>query len=450
MSPRRWVLPPIVLLAVTGFGQPPQTSSAATHTRSPIRHIVVVYMENHSFNDVLGKLCVIDSRCRGTTTGKLLDGSSIRLAQATDRVPEIGHGTGATLRAINNGAMNGFESVTHCTAADGYPCYRQYDPAQIPNLATLARSFVISDMTFNSSAYSSWVSHIALVSTTKDGFQGNIPKDSQFHERGPGWGCDSFMDANWAPPGGGDYILVPSCIPDQTGFGPYRESPVQWVPTIMDRMDDAGRSWRIDGGEGTIDTSVGTGYAWSTCPAFADCLYTSQVKKFRPASAILRQADIGRLPALALVTPTYKTSQHNNTSMLMGDNWIGSVVGAIMSGPQWSSTAILITYDDCGCFYDPVPPPNNFGIRSPMVIVSPYAKAGFTDSTVASTNSILAFIEHTFSLPPLAAADRDAYDYSNAFDFTQPPPATPTMTHTSIPRTERRWLARHPGREGVT
>ncbi|MDP9296608.1 MAG: hypothetical protein M3O88_07960 [Actinomycetota bacterium] len=444
------MLPPIVLLAVAGLGQPPQTISAATRTRSPIRHIVVVYMENHSFNDVLGKLCVIDRRCNGTTTGRLLDGSSIPLAQATDRVPEIGHGTRATLRAVNNGGMNGFESVLHCAAADGYPCYSQYGPHQIPNLAALARSFVISDMTFNSSAYSSWVSHIALAAATKDGFQGNIPKVSQFHQRGPGWGCDSFMDAYWTPSGGGDYVLVPSCIPDKTGFGPYRESPVQWVPTIMDRMDHAGRSWRIDGGEGTLDTSVGTGYAWSTCPAFADCLYTSQVEKFRPASAILKQAEIGRLPALTLVTPTYKTSQHNNTSMLMGDNWIGSVAGAIMSGPQWSSTAIFITYDDCGCFYDPVPPPNGFGIRSPMVIVSPYAKPGFTDSTVASTNSILAFIEHTFNLRPLGTGDAAAYDYSRSFDFTQPPPPNPLMTHTSIPRGERRWLARQPDREGVT
>jgi phospholipase C len=444
------MLPPILLLAAAALTRPPETAPAAAATRSPIRHIVVLYMENHTFNNVLGKLCVVDHRCEGTTTGRLSDGSSIPLSRATDVIPAIGHGTAAVRRAINGGAMNGFDTVLHCGESDGYPCYSQFDPGQIPNLAALARTFVISDQTFNSDVYSSWVSHIALVTSTKDGFYGNIPQVSQFHERGPGWGCDSYMDAKWVPPGSTSYILVPACIPDRNGFGPYRDSPVPWVPTIMDRMDAAGRSWRIDGGMGTEDTSVGTGYAWTTCPAFADCLYTPQVKHLVPASQILLQAQRGNLPRLALVVPTFKDSQHNNVSMTRGDNFIGSVVGAIMDGPQWSSTAVFITYDDCGCFYDEVTPPSGFGLRSPMVIVSPYAKRGFTDSNVASTNSILAFIEHNLNLAPLGTGDATAYDYSQSFDYTQPPPATPTMTHTAIPRWERRWLARHPGREGVT
>jgi phospholipase C len=244
--------------------------------------------------------------------------------------------------------------------------------------------------------------------------------------------------------------MVPACIPDQSGFGPYRSSPVQWAPTIMDRMDAAGLPWRIDGGEGMKDTSVGSGYSWATCPTFADCLYTSQAKKFQPWSAVLRQASTGSLTRLTLVTPPFDYSQHNFVSMARGDNWIGNIVRAIMNGPQWSSTAILITYDDCGCFYDEVAPPSGFGLRSPMVIVSPYAKPGFTDSNFASTNSILAFIEHTFSLPPLGDADATAYDYSQSFDFSQPPVASVAMTHTTLPRSERRWLARQPIREGVT
>jgi phospholipase C len=136
--------------------------------------------------------------------------------------------------------------------------------------------------------------------------------------------------------------------------------------------------------------------------------------------------------------------------MAMGDNWIGSVVGAIMSGPQWSSTAIFITYDDCGCFYDPVPPPAGDGIRSPMVIVSPYARAGFTDSSSASTNSILAFIERTFGLAALGAADRNAYDYSGSFDFSQSPLSSIEMARTKVPARERKAIAETPVREGIT
>ena len=85
--------------------------------------------------------------------------------------------------------------------------------------------------------------------------------------------------------------------------------------------------------------------------------------------------------------------------MAQGDNWIGSIVNAIEQGPQWTSTAIFITWDDCGCFYDHVPPPPGLGIRVPMLLVSPYAKAGYTDSAAASFASILAYTEHAFTLP---------------------------------------------------
>jgi phospholipase C len=351
---------------------------------------------------------------------------------------------------MNHGAMNGFEHVKGCSADGGYACYVQYDPSQIPNLAALARAFAISDETFNSSAYSSWVSHIALVAATKDGFQGNIPKVSAYHPRGVGWGCDSYMDAAWRPTEHGSFTLVPACIPDPNGNGPYRASPVPWVPTIMDRLDSAGLSWAIDGGEGTTDTRIGTGYGWSICPTFAECLYTDEIDNLLPSADAVTQAQNGTLRNVTFVTPTYKRSQHNNTSMAMGDNWIGSVVGAIMSGPQWSSTAIFITYDDCGCFYDPVPPPAGDGIRSPMVIVSPYARAGFTDSSSASTNSILAFIERTFGLAALGAADRNAYDYSGSFDFSQSPLSSIEMARTKVPARERKAIAETPVREGIT
>src|SRR2546422_4724334 len=111
--------------------------------------------------------------------------------------------------------------------------------------------------------------------------------------------------------------------------------------------------------------------------------------------------------------------------MLKGDNRIGQAVSAIMTSPQWSSTAIFITYDDCGCFYDHVPPPAGLGIRVPMVIVSPYAIPGSTDSADASVASMLAFTEHMFGLAPLTSEDANAYDYSNSFGFLQSPRLQP-------------------------
>jgi phospholipase C len=144
------------------------------------------------------------------------------------------------------------------------------------------------------------------------------------------------------------------------------------------------------------------------------------------------------------VLPEIGVSQHNQISMMAGDDWIGQLVSAAMSAPTWDSTAIFITYDDCGCFYDHVTPPPNMGIRSPMVIVSPYAKPGFTDSTVASYASMLTFIEHNFGLDPLSRADADAYDYADSFNLAQEPLPPIELSNHPVPRSSLRWLRAHP------
>jgi phospholipase C len=121
-------------------------------------------------------------------------------------------------------------------------------------------------------------------------------------------------------------------------------------------------------------------------------------------------------------------------------------VNAVANGPNWSSTAIFITYDDCGCFYDHVAPPPglSLGIRVPMVIVSPYAKAGFTDSSTASFASMLAFIEHTWQIPALNSVDGTAYDYRNSFNYLQIPLAPARLTPHRVPAWELAHIRAHP------
>jgi phospholipase C len=155
------------------------------------------------------------------------------------------------------------------------------------------------------------------------------------------------------------------------------------------------------------------------------------------------------LPSFSIVTPTTANSEHNGFSMSEGDNWIGSLVSAIQAGPDWSSTAIFVTYDDCGCFYDHVTPSTNpdgtkQGVRVPMVIVSPYARAGYTDSTPASFASILAFTEQTFGLPALGLNDAGAYAFANAFDYSQTPLGPVAMTQQPLSLAEQQYLAAHP------
>ncbi len=410
----------------------------------------MIYQENHSFDDTLGKLCVLELGCNGAKKGMLPSGRVIKLQREPDLVPKVAHDVKAQVTAINGGAMNGFGRIGGCRQTDGYACYAQFDPDQIPNLADLARNFTLSDATFESAIASSWPSHIFIASATLDGFQGNNPKHGQIPSH-PGGGCDSGKDAPWFK--GSKIIWVPSCIPDQGGNGPYRASPVKYVPTIMDRIEGAGLTWHMYNVFGPDNHKAGVGNSWTICPTFYECLGSSQKSQWFPADQFLTDAQNGNLPNLSFVVPVAENSQHNLYSMMMGDNWIGQVVSSVMNGPDWLTSAIFITYDECGCFYDhAVPPPHDppLGIRIPLVIVSPYAKPRFTDSTLASTASILAFIEHTFGLAPLNSYDGTAYDFSNSFVFGKAPLAPIPLPQHRIPKWELRYLREHPPPIDVT
>ena len=188
----------------------------------------------------------------------------------------------------------------------------------------------------------------------------------------------------------------------------------------------------------------GGGYGWSICPTFYECLSTKQHQDVRRPQDFARDAAKGKLANVSFLIPFYDQSQHNGYSLIKGDNWIAKNVEAVMQGPDWSSTAIFITYDDCGCFYDPVPPPAGQGVRVPMVIVSPYAKPGFVDHTDASFASILAFVEHLWGIPPLGPSDADAYDYAGAFNFAQAPLPAVALPQHRVPASSLASIARHP------
>ncbi|HEY1330670.1 MAG TPA: alkaline phosphatase family protein [Actinomycetota bacterium] len=432
------VLITVAVVMMLAWGE--QVGTLPAHASdSPIQHVVVIFQENHSFDNVLGQLCIQDSRCNGADTGQVATGETIPLSRAKDIVAQSPHGFMAEALAIDGGKMDGFSNYPQCSEARGYKCYTQYYPDQIPNLAALARAFVISDNTFELRKVASYPSHIEIVSASTAGYIGGVTKgQGTFH--GGGWGCDSWKDAQWKPLTGGPESLQPACVPDQNGNGPYRPSLVQYQPTIMDRLDAAGLSWHIYSPQ-----HHDPGYNWSICPVYAECLYGPQFANMREPTDVLTDAAAGTLPTFSVVVPFPADSQHNKYSMTEGDNWIGSVVSAIEDGPDWDTTAIFITYDDCGCFYDHVPPPGKFGIRTPMVIVSPFAKPGYTDSTLASYASILAFTEHTFDLDPLNADDAAAYDYTNSFDFTQTPNLPVRMVKTPVPNWELDYIAAHPG-----
>jgi phospholipase C len=419
-------------------------STATTGAANPIKHVVVIFQENNSFDHLLGKLCVDEqNRCDGTTVGKLSTGETLPLKLGGDIPPGVAHAVHTMKRAIDGGKMDGWDHILGCTAHTGYACLEQDAPERIPTLAKLADTYALSDRTFQLSTPSSWGAHLELVSANLDGFTGDNPPAGfgQFF----GWGCDSQTDAAWKDPNqhGSGTIMVPSCVPNRQGQGPYRSSPVQYIPTIMDRLESAGRSWKIYAP--TFADDKAQGYGRAICPTFYECLGSSQAQNFVRWTTFIPDAEAGNLPSFSILIPTMADSQHNTTSLMQGDDWIAAQVSAVMSNPaEWRSTAIFITYDDCGCFYDHVPPPKGMGVRVPMVIVSPYAKPRFVDSNDASFASVLAFTEHLYGLQSLNRVDRTAYDYFDSFDFGQQPLPPVALPQHPVAQSSQDYVAKHP------
>jgi phospholipase C len=450
------------------------TAQARSHQRFtviPVSHVVVIFQENHSFNDVLGKICAdvasgvitragLNMGCDGVTTGKIADGSTIALTSEPDVVPPVTHSVAGQATAIAGGAMNGYSKIEGCESFNAYACYTQYWPPEdqsgssIANETELAKSFAVADRTFELTAAPSWVGHMAIAAASLDGFIGQNP---EFHPQpgltqGNGSGCDSNQVAQW---GSGSGQWVPSCIPDydldpvQYPYGgAFETTPVQHMPAIFDELTSANLPWRIYGGTGPVvpGNPVG-GYIWAICPTFAQCLYTDEVQSFVPNGDILTDAAAGTLPAYSIVTPEAEYSQHNNDSMIAGDDWIGQIVTALENGPEWNSTAVFVTWDDCGCFYDHVNPLQynpTWGIRVPVIIAGPYVRAGFTDSNPTSFAGILAYVEHTFGLPAMNANDAAAYDFADTFDYSQTPLAPVHMLRERVPKASLDYIAAHP------
>jgi phospholipase C len=435
------ILTPIVLIAavaVIAVGGP--RSSRATqrgNVSGPIQHVVIIFQENHSFDEMLGLLCVQENnRCDGTTVGEISDGQQIPLKPGGDIPPEVGHKHEDQVAAINDGQMNGWDHVWNCETRTDYQCLQQVDRERVPTLWGLADQYVISDRTFELDLSATWGSHLELVTTNLDGFIGDNPDPPVPGQGGKGTGCDSKNDALWTNDPNVKPILVPSCIPDKRGRGPYRDSPVQYIRTIMDRMEAAGVSWRIYSG----------GYGRCICPSFYECLNGPQAKNVLGTDAFFADAQAGTLPNFSIVIPSNGDSQHNERSLIRGDNWIASLVNAVGANPDmWNSSAIFITYDDCGCFYDHVLPPTGLGIREPMVIVSPWAKPGYVDHNVASYASLLAFAEKAFRIRPLAGGrDGTAYNYSDSFNYSQRPLPPIHFVQHRVPLSSIRYEATHP------
>ncbi|MGN7200765.1 alkaline phosphatase family protein [Arthrobacter sp. SAFR-044] len=179
---------------------------------------------------------------------------------------------------------------------------------------------------------------------------------------------------------------------------------------------------------------------WNPLPYFDTVTEDGEQGNIKPLDGFYDDARQGRLPAVTWVAPTDEVSEHPPARVRTGQQYVAGLINAIMSGPDWNSTAIFLNWDDWGGFYDHVPPPvvdkNGYGLRVPALVISPYARKGFIDHQVLSQDAYLKFIEDDFlggeridpatdgrpdNRPGVREDNPLLGDLASAFDFSQAP-----------------------------
>ncbi|MDO8589252.1 MAG: alkaline phosphatase family protein [Armatimonadota bacterium] len=370
-----------------------------TPTPNPIQHIIFIIKENRTFDNYFGTFVGAD----GATTGVTSTGQVVPLTHSPDRtVYDIGHTWGNALNAIDNGKMDGFDLSYNGNVLGYLLPYTQLTEADIPNYFLLAKVFTLADNMFSSIHEGSFPNHLYTVAAQAGGAITN-PSDPA------NWGCDA------AP---GTTVYVMNAL-GQT----FPAFPCFEFETLADLLQDHGISWKYYApvkGEG--------GYVWSALDAIGHIrqgpLWSSNVVSWKQ---FVTDANQGTLPAVSWLVPPGPMSEHPDVdfSVCEGENWTVQQINAVMKGPNWRSSAIFLTWDDYGGFYDHVPPPvlDQFGLgpRVPLLVISPYAKPGFVSHSQYEFSSVLRFIETIFGLPALGPRDSIANDMTDSFDFSRNP-----------------------------
>ncbi|MGZ6544319.1 MAG: alkaline phosphatase family protein [Actinomycetota bacterium] len=422
-----------------------------------IRHVIVVMQENRSFDNYFGTYpgAIGIPMRNGRPTVCVPDpaiGHCVRPFHDPRFVDEGGpHTDQAAERDIDGGRMIGFvrtslrgrrefckgnAAAPQCTAFrdwKGRPdAVGWHDAREIPNYWAYAEHFVLQDHMFAGVRSWSLPAHLDMVS---------------------GWSasCRIYDD----PMSCHTNLSKPNGVVGQ-GFdahpAPDDATPYAWTDLTY-LLHAAGVSWKYyvtPGQQPDCDNdqmfcdhqrqTVHTPDIWNPLPGFETVHQDGQLQNIVNSSGYFTDAANGTLPAVSWIVPDERVSEHPPASIRAGQAWVTKIVNAAMTGPEWDSTAIFVSWDDWGGFYDNVTPPTvnqqGYGLRVPGLVISPYARQGFVDHTQLSTDSYLMFIEDDFlagkrldpkldgrpDSRPFVAEDAPGLgNLQEAFDFSQPP-----------------------------
>jgi phospholipase C len=411
---KRAILVAAVLAIALGAlaGELNERPQAATTKRSPavptgihkIKHVVVIMQENRSFDSYFGTFPGADGIPAGVCLPDPRGGCVRPYHNSSDRNFGGPHSLFNARNDIDNGAMNGFVrsavgGTLGCKDRNDPYCVRHgggtdvmgyHDSREIPNYWAYARHFVLQDHMFEPNRSWSLPAHLYTVSEWSA--KCSVKNDPM-----------SCVDATTDP-----------VTPPDFGRGRRHTIPSYAWTDLTYLLHKNGVSWRYYIFKGTQpdcanDAAISckavaqdprTPGIWNPLPYFTTVHADQQLGDITSVTNFFTAARAGKLPAVSWVVPNSRVSEHPAALVSAGQAYVTTLVNAIMRSPDWSSTAIFLTWDDWGGFYDHVVPPNvdanGYGLRVPAIVISPYAKRGSIDHQILSFDAYAKFIEDDF------------------------------------------------------
>lgn len=394
---------------VTGEILPPPPPPSSI----PIQHVIVVVQENHAYDNLFGTYCTTQSPAcpeigNGIPPGTCVPTDPSNPAGPCIRPysfppnhvtnPDIAHTWLPSHVAYDGGKMDGFYPAEGFTNEP----FGHYNGSSLSTYWNLAQQYALDDNFFSSTLSYSLPNHWYLLA-------GTAPLASEYYtfpQGGPGSGNKATLGVQVA----------------------YRDEANN-TRTVADLLAQSTTSWKYyDFGLTTYDNALNNGSVfsyWNPLAAKAESYGAPFGSHFAGRNAFFADASSGNLPNVSWVIPDKNFSDHPPASLASGETWVSSIVSAVEQSADWNSSAVFVTWDDYGGFYDHVPPPqmdsNGLSFRVPLVVISPYTPEEAIPHEFGYFESLLKFIEWRFNLGSLNTRDVSAPLPLGNFDFSAQP-----------------------------
>jgi len=458
---------------VNAEARPESAAPIGTDRLPQIEHIVILMMENHSYDNYLGMLAgrgdglPLDDHGQPAPTNAAGDGTVVQLRHftGTQQKPHVPTQTwNASHIQWDGGTCAGFVRSIEQTlpGQDGSVAMTYWDEDDLPFYYGLARAFPLATRWFSSCLGPTFPNRRFLIAGTAHGLIDDLPftlvdypaKGTIFDllaAHGISWANYQHLSpirVNWrrlSHAWGLNFLRT---------LGALLVAPFpQLVPALLSKLQATADLYPLG--------------------------FLRSVNHLRPMAEFWQAARAGTLPAVSIIDPDFgRYSEENPQDIQAGEGFAAEVINAVMNGQGWPKTMLIWLYDEHGGYYDHVSPPSapepddvpglnpmrrfpvlrllrftkyaklidaadagpttydRLGFRVPAVIVSPYAKPGHVTSTVYDHTSILRLIERKWNLPPLTRRDAEANDPLDALDFQSPPHF---LTPPPLPAPARPW-----------